>query len=146
MVANFPPFLWPIPCQEHVSKHVREEWDLGSRQVTASFLSPLSPDPNHSGWGLLRRVNVHIPGTEDLFVLFHSSPKVWLTVRAYLGGSFQHTETKKQTTPFLRISLKSIWDVCPYPNEVLRKLVKLQCSLSKQEIIPKVLLWILPLT
>lgn len=85
VVANFPPFLRPIPCLIllHVAEHVRrrlpslqDRWPERYHHIIA-----LPLHPSHSGQGLWEKgLRLTSKGQRTyLSVLFHSRPQVWLT-------------------------------------------------------------------
>lgn len=91
VVANFPPFLRPIPCP--FLKSMLENMQGGDsphcktgdlKDVIISLLHPLPLHPSHSGQGLWEKGS-RLPSQGQrtyLSVLFHSRPQVWLTTYA----------------------------------------------------------------
>ena len=97
VVANFPPFLRPIPCP--ILKSMLENMQGGDspccktgdlNDVIMSLLHPLPLHPSNSGLGLWEkglRLTSQGKGTYSS-VLFHSRPQVWLTAWRLLGWQY----------------------------------------------------------
>lgn len=105
-VCQFSAFLRPFPLsnfQEHVSKRSEFPQSMTGDYMHCSLLCHYDPVLTVG-----RKLEANVQETwEEICLLFHFCPQVWLTGYAHLGGGIQHEDTRKLTVPFPGMSLES---------------------------------------